>query len=292
MVLAACDRAETPPRYAVTLDVAPLIRQLDAETTLDADEAAEQLAHLGEPVIATLEAALATEPKPIRLGLLEALAQMESPRALAVIARVAHEDGDPEVRGNAVLKLGESAQASVGPALEVALNDPSPLVSHTAAVVCGALCTTPAAIDRMIDIALGALPDVELLRMRGCVARLLESHDAAAVRHAHDRLLERTAIILASSESIDRRARAALFAMQAGASDAEPVLAAAILQSTSTGLQTAALHELAKHGTAASVPTLERLVRAQKVPGGALLALQSIAARGVPEASAALAAVK
>src|SRR5690348_12141412 len=49
-----------PPPYTVTIDVSPLVRQLGGD---DADDAAERLAHLGEPVLAALEAALRAEPK-------------------------------------------------------------------------------------------------------------------------------------------------------------------------------------------------------------------------------------
>jgi HEAT repeat protein len=281
--------APTTSPYTATLDVSALVRQLDTEETFDADEAAAKLAGLGEPVLPALEAALAREGETIRVGIVEALGQMESPRALEVLARVARSDPAPVVRGSAVLALGQSGEASVRPALEAALADPSIMASGTAAVVCGGICTTPAAIDRLVEIALGPLPEAELSRMRGSFARLLDG-DPAAASHARECLRARAPEALDPSRPLLERARIAMFAMQAGVAGMEPVLVDAVRSGSATGARTAALETLARLGSAAAVPALEAAAHEPETAVAALRALQAIAARGIPEATAALAA--
>jgi HEAT repeat protein len=291
--VAACGDSSKPAAgrapYTATIDVSALVRQLGSEETFDADEAAERLAGLGDAVVPALEGALATEGKPVRLGIVDALGPMESARAGEVLARIARSDPEPEVRGMAVLKLGEGAAPAARPALEAALADASALVSQTAAVACGALCTTPAAIDRMIDVALESLPDTDLPRMRASLGRLLAGPDREAARYAHDRLVARTAAILASAAPLDARGRAAIFAMQVDVPGMEPTLVEVVRSARSTMLRTAALETVARTGSAAAVAPLEEALRDPTVAVAAAGALRSIAARGVPEATAALA---
>lgn len=281
--------APSPGPYTATIDVSALVRQLGAEETFDADEAAERLAQMGDAVIPPLDAALAKEGKTIRLGVVETLGQMESPRAFESLARVARSDPEPEVRATAVMRLGESGKAEARRVLEAALDDPSPMVGETAAVACGALCTSRTAIDRMLGIALETIPEADLPRVRASLGRLLGGPDHEAARYAHDRIVARTSAILTGAAPLEVRARAAMIAMQADVPGTEPILVEAVRRSSDTTLRTAALQTLARSGTAAAVPPLAEAMQDPSIAVAAAGALQAIAARGVPEATAALA---
>jgi HEAT repeat protein len=259
--VSACGDSSTP--YVATIDLSRLIRRLDPDApgggddAVDADEAVERLTALGDGAVPTLETALAKEGKPIRLGIVEVLSGIETDRANDALARIARADPEPEVRASALLRLGATGGKAARPALEAGLDDPSPVVNQTAAVTCAALCTSPAAIDHMLDIALDTLPDAELARMRGSLAALLAGPDRTAAGYAHDRLVARTAAILAGTATPDARARAAIFAMLAGMPGMEPILAETVRSSSNTMLRTEALHVLQRAGaTSSTAPTL------------------------------------
>src|SRR5262245_16967071 len=127
----ACGDASKPPKYVVTIDVSGSIRRLDPDAPGDgdADEAAERLAGAGDVVVPTLESALAQEGQPVRLGIVEVLAAIESDRADEVLARVGGTDPVPEVRATALLRLGATGKPLARRALESGLDDPAPVVN-------------------------------------------------------------------------------------------------------------------------------------------------------------------
>src|SRR5262245_59949968 len=98
------------------------------------------------------------------------------------------------------------------------------MVRQTAAVACGAFCTSPASIDRIVDMGLGEIPGAELGRLRRTLIALMSGTDQDAAAHAREVITKRTKAILGGDAPIDARARAALMAADAGATDVEPVL--------------------------------------------------------------------
>jgi HEAT repeat protein len=289
-----CGKVDEPTteidrRYVLEVDLGPTIKQLAAEEQADIDEATERLASFGDPVVPVLERALATEPDPIKLAIIDALSQIDTAPAFTALIAVGRHATDPEVRATALLRLGENGWAPARPALEAALGDPSPMVAQTAAIACGALCTTPAAIDTIIDMALRDMADVELGRVRVSIGRLLAGPDQAAATHARETIQRRTAPILASTAPLEARTRAALLAADAGVPDVEPVLLAAARDGENGMLRIAAITWLGKSGGPAGIPVLEAGLQDRNTAQAAALALQAASGRGVQEAKDALA---
>jgi len=291
LAAAACDRSGggTESRYATTLDLAPTIAQLGAEEQADVDEASEKLAGLGDVAVPALEAAVASEPRPIQLAALETLGQIGSPRAdAALIAIATRPTDDEEIRATALLHLGENGHPAARSILEAALEQPSATVSQTAAVACGALCTSPAAIDRIIEIGIHDVPDAEVVRIRTTLSALFTGPDKAAAAHAREAVRTRTAPILAGDGPLALRTRAALFAADDGVPDVEPVLLAAAADPGNVVLRAAAIQWLGRYGSSAAVPILGDMLQKRELTQPVALALQAMVARGIPEAKAVI----
>jgi HEAT repeat protein len=290
----ACTGDAPPPasstsRYTVVLDLTDSIAKLGADDAVD--EAVEHIAQMGPAAVPALQTALAREGTAIRLAVIQVLEQIDGAEALGVLAHVAAGDAEPQVRATAVLALGDRSDAAVRPALESALADGVTSVRQTAAVACGARCTSIAAVDRMIDIALGDFPETDLPRMRASLARLLAGTDRDAAGHARTRLVERTTPMLEAAGPLDTRARAALFATLVEAPASEAVLVETVRESKNVGLRTAAIGALTQDGTAAAVSALAAGANDPLVNAALVRVLRAIAARNVPEAKDALARI-
>jgi HEAT repeat protein len=292
-VLLGCGDPPPEPaasRYAVTVDLGPTIAQLGAEEQADVDEALERLATIGDPAVPALEDAASHERQGVRLAAVEALAQIDSAAATAALVQIASRNDDPETRATALLHLGTAQRAEGKAALESALRDPAPMVSQTAGVACGALCTSPAAVGRLVDLALDEVSDADLGRMRASLRRLLAGQDQAASVRARNLIRTRTAVILGAAGPIERRVRAAFLAADAGAEDVEAVIIEALRDSTSVTLRAEAAQWLGRSGTAAAVPALRAAVHDRTIAAAGALGLQAMASRGVPGAKEAIAA--
>jgi HEAT repeat protein len=290
VLASGCERTPSEPaavadrRYVLEIDLGPTIAQLAADEQSDVDEAVERLAGYGDAVVPVLERALARESRPVQLALVDTLTQIESERAFGVLVGLASASRDAELRATALLRLGERGWSPARPALEAALNDPSDMVRRTAAVACGAVCTSPAAIDRIVELGLRDVPDVELGRVRASLARLMDGSDHDAAGYARETVRARTAPLLAADAPTDLQARAALLAADVGAPDVERPLLAVAAGSKNLALRAAAFQWLGRSGTAAAVPVLEAGLREATIRSAAALALQAQVARGIPEA--------
>lgn len=283
-----CDSARNEDGYGVQVDLTATIAQLGAEQQVDIDAAVEKLASLGDVAVPALEKAVATEPQPIALAAIEALGQMESPRADAALITVATKHDDEETRATAILKLGEGARPSARPVIEAALGDPSPVVSQTAALACGALCTSPSAIDRLVELGLRGVPDTDFARLRSTLVSLLRIPDQAAATHTRERIRSETATVFGGTTAPDLRARAALLAADAGATDVEPEIAVAATGNNPT-LRLTAIQWLGRSGSAVGVPALVEALGKRPTRGAAAIALREAASRGIEGAQAAIA---
>jgi len=279
----ACDRGGDS--YTVAVDLRPDIQALAAEEQSDADDAVERLAAHGDAAVPALVQASATEAMPIKLGALDALAHIGTRRALAALTDIAMRPGDPEVRATALLRLGEDGGEAGRVALEAGLADPAPMVRQTAAVACGAVCTSPESIERIVEVGLGDLPDNELGRLRGTLGQLLARTDEVGTR-TRQIVRARTEAVLAAGGSLDAGTRAALLAADAGRDDVEAILLDATRSAGSIALRVAAMQWLGRSGSAAAVPVLQGALGDRTVAAGAALALQAMARRGVVEAKA------
>lgn len=286
LVVAACGRSDG--HYATAVDLRLTIAQLGAEEQADVDSAIDRLVGFGDAAVPALETAVAKEPKPIGINAVEALGRIGSPAADAVLVTVATKHDDPEMRANALLRLGEGGRPTARPVLEAALSDPAPMASQTAALACGSLCTSPAAIDRIVDMGIDGVSDTDLGRLRGTLKQLLTGPDQAAATHARETIRQRTAPILAGDAPIERKTRAALMAADTGGPDVEPVLMTAAARSNSVVLRASAMQWLGRSGSPAAVPVLEASLGDASVRTGAAMALQAMVVRGVPEAKAAV----
>ena len=285
----ACDRSRDESRYAVEVDLAPTIAQLGAEEQADVDDAVERLAGLGDAAVPALERAVTTEQRPIALAAIEALGQIGTPRSDTALMAVATRQTDGELQATALLRLGEGGRPTARPILEAALVNSSTMVSHTAAIACGTVCASPAAIDRIVDIGLREVPDVDLGRIRVTLVRLLKGTDQTAATRTREAIVTRTAPILAAADAPpDLRTRAALMAADAGVPDLEPVLLAAARDPKNAVLRAAAVQWLGRNGTAAAVPLLQSMLETQTLTQPVALALQAMVARNVPEAKAVI----
>jgi len=284
LVVVGCDRSDQ--RYVAATDLGPMIAQLGADEQMDVDEAAERLAGIGGPAVPALESAIARESHTVALGAIDALSQVGSERAVTALVNVARTQTDAELRATALLKLGEGGHAAARPVLEEALGDGSEMVRQTAAVACGALCTSPAAIDRIVDMGLGDMPAVELGRLQLTLVQLMAGEDQAAAAYAREVIRKRTKPILGGEASVDARTRAALIAADGGATDVEPVLVEIAGGSGPLILRLAAIQWLGGHGTAAGVPVLGAALQDRTTAPAAAIALQALASRGVGEARA------
>jgi len=113
-------------------DIRGLIRLLDHG---DADvqwRAADALGTMGEPACDPLMRILDYPRMHVRLGAIEALADIRSPRAVDELVRKLEHDPDDEVRWAASLALGQIGDMRAVPALEKALRDEDRYVRYGA----------------------------------------------------------------------------------------------------------------------------------------------------------------
>lgn len=287
LAAAGCGGGNEPPAapdpYRVVIDVAPLIRAF-GEDTASADEAGEQLAHLGVPAVPALAAALAREPRDVRVKAVEVLATIAEPATVPPLMAAARDDADADVRADALRALGSIGDPRARALLEERLDDPDLTVRVGAIMGCAPLCTSEAAIARLTTIALDPAQPAVALTAQTTLGRLrAQGGDvAAAVEKARGGQRD-----LATA---DARALAALLAADVDAATADPALVAA-LPAASPMLQRRILWRLGAGADAPAVPAVAALLASDdpNVRLYACDALAKLAGRGVAPAGAALA---
>ncbi|MCW5893008.1 MAG: HEAT repeat domain-containing protein [bacterium] len=215
VALAGCggDASPPPDPYRVVIDVGPQIRAF-GEDTASADEAGDQLAQLGVPVIPALAAALGREPRDVRVKAVEVLAAIEAPESVPPLLAAARDDADPDVRADALRALGVLADPRARPLLEERLADPDPTVRVGAIMGCATLCTSEAAVARLTDVALDPTQPAVALAARTTLAQLrTQGGEVAAVA-------ERARLAPRQGSTPDGRALAALLASDSHAAAA------------------------------------------------------------------------
>lgn len=209
--------------YVLQLDLRADVRALGSDDPFISESSAERLVALGEPVLPVLAAALEREDAATRAGVVDVLRQIPGPGAAASLRRAAR-DPDPTVRADALMALGLRGQSEGRDAVAAALADRDPSVRRAAALACSSLCATPAALARLVDLAIAdpdgspALASLETIvadeRRRAAATAAIEAGALPALteprRGEHERL------------------QAALTVALIGRAEAVPLLAAAL----------------------------------------------------------------
>lgn len=291
-LLAGCAPEPASGPYVVTLDLEPTLAQLGADAPEERDAAVERLAALGSAAVPVLTRA-AGDPRPgVAEGAVEALGAASDPTAAAALARIAAGGFAPAVRAAALAALASDGEETlVRAALEDALASGDPVVQLTAAGLCGSRCTSPAATERLVALALAdGTPPGEALRARTSVERLLAAADAEVAGRTQTLVAARVPARLASAGSDDERAVAGLLGLEVGVPGAEAAVATAAARSANVGIRLAAVRALGTHGGPPAVGVVAAALDRPGVHAAALEALRRLSARGVAEAATVLAA--
>src|SRR5262249_4389175 len=250
----ACSRPESEHPYRVTIDLAPEIQALGSDDLFESDPAESKIVALGPAALPALRLALEREPPAVRAGVVGALAKLDTPETVPLLVAAARDPAE-EVRSAAIDALGGLGAAPGREAVEAALDDPSARVRLAAARTCAALCSSPAALARLVEIALDdeAFPTTSWARasLRALLGRDAEAR-AAASRAALARL--------AAADSIEARGRAGLLLADLGDPAGSAALAEAGQRATTIQLRLYAIFTLGDVGDAASVPALAGLL--------------------------------
>src|SRR5437867_4248020 len=92
-------------------------------------------------------------PPAVRVGVVETLARLHTPETAPLLVTAAHDPAE-DVRSAAIDALGGLREVRGREAVEAALDDPSARVRLFAARACAALCSSPGALARLVEIAL------------------------------------------------------------------------------------------------------------------------------------------
>jgi HEAT repeat protein len=124
-------------------DIRGLIRLLDHGNSDIQWRAADTLGTMGEPACDPLFRILDFPKVNVRLGAIEALGDIKSPRSVDNLIRKLKDDTDNEVRWAAALALGQIGDPRAEPALKEALRDPDRYVRFGAVISLQMLCWEP-----------------------------------------------------------------------------------------------------------------------------------------------------
>ena len=288
LLSAACGLRRPGDPYRVTVDVGPWMKQLATDDELDRVEARGRLEALGEAGFPALRAGLHREPPSARVGICEALWRVAGPEAVPILIEAAH-DTNPDVRQQALLGLGHIGDLRGRPTVEAGLDDPSSPVRLAAALSCRApdLCVSPAALARLVDIAIHDDIPTSLWAHAALVHIMGRGGEPAKIVQAD---IERTAVPAVATGSLDERARAAILASDIGNAAGAKVLNEAATKASNPQLRQQAILALGRVGDASAVPVLAGLLRQPdtETSNYSYQALTSASARGIPEAQHAL----
>jgi HEAT repeat protein len=285
LVLAACARARDP--YVVAVDVAPWLQALGSEDVTVSDAARARLLTLGPAVLPALAAALDREPPAVRTGVVDVLSRLEGADTLPLLLRAAHDTAD-EVRFQALLALALVRDPRARPVVEGALADPVARVRCAAAGACAAVCASPAAIARLVEMALDDEPFSNAAAARRSLEHVLADPQGARAALARDAIAAHARPVLDRDAGVARRARAALLVADAGDAAGSAALVDALRPGVETHLRLSALYALGTVGDGAAVAAIVPLLDEAGPQPYAVDALRRMAERGVAEAAKAL----
>jgi HEAT repeat protein len=285
----SCGKPSEPAdAYSVTLDVGPWIEALGSDDLFESEPALDRLVALGPAAIAPLEAALEREGPAVRAGAVNTLGQIALPECVPPLIRAAR-DPDQEVRAEALTTLGRLGDERAREAVESALHDPAPVVVQAAAAACGVLCRSPAALRRLVEVALSSETTAGALAARNGIRVILAGSDTDQNAALREVLIELAVPLLQADAPAMQRARAALLAADAGDSRAIPWLVEAVKMEEAPLLRLQAVLTLGSMADPAAVNALLQVTRAESgaLAAAACQALGQLAKREVRGASRA-----
>ena len=250
--------ADDPSPYIIRLDLSGDIRDLGSDDPFVADPAADHLVALGTVALPALAAALSREPPATRAAVVEVLQEIAGKQSTALLV-TAVGDADPTVRAEALLALGLRGARSAQAVVEEHLGDPDPTAQRAAILACHSVCASPAALDRLTELALRgpqAQPAQQSLRS------IVTGRDAARTTMARS-AIERLALPVLTQDTADpaERANAALLAALIGRREAVPVLARLSTQAPTTATRVAAIMALGGVADPSAVAALTPLLQ-------------------------------
>jgi HEAT repeat protein len=289
----ACDSAprELNP-YVVEVNVTEWIQALESDDLFVSEPAIDGLVALGPNVIPALEAAFERENAPTRRGVAEVLQQIDSPKATDLLLH-ATDDPDEEVRIKAIGAIATSGDERAVPIIERALNDPSPAVYTAAVDACAAACRSPAALRRIVEIALHDEPFVRISISRRSIRYILRQEVGGRGQAARDAISSIAVPLLESASNRQERLRAALLVADLHDTAALPALHEAlerpmegVAPSVNEQMQIQVIAALGEVGNQESVAVLrDKGARDGLLQQLACRTLEQLAKRGVAEAA-------
>jgi len=284
-LLAACGGGDP---YRVETSLASAIRALGSADIDESEAAAERILAFGRAALPALDRALAREGPAIRKGVIEVLERYERDSEIAgLVVRTAAHDSDVAVRATALRTLSGYADPRARAVVEAALFDAEPQIRMEAAAACAELCVSPAALARLVELALheAALPAA--VAARGAAIRILAGGDSTRSQALRLAIGAQVGAALAAPDPATAL-RAALLASDVGDPSGRAILARALGEDIPALLRLQATHALGTIGTSAEIPALVALQRQPGLAEYAYDALRRLAEREVVGASEAL----
>lgn len=250
--------------YEVCVDVTEDIRNVGSDDLFDSEPAADRLDALGAAAWPVLLRALEKEGPAVREGIVGVLASATDPddTVRQGLGRVARSDPAEAVRAVAVPALRKLAGKESVEVVVAALGDPSPAVRREAITACTGICTSDAALERLVELALTDEPLPNALQARrvlwgltseGREAGIVEKIRAGAVAESEPGKGSGT-------ESAERRALlAALLLAELGDDSRLDTVARAIRSDQPVALRIHAVHAIGRLGGVDRVPLVAKL---------------------------------
>lgn len=246
--------SESP--YVIRLDLRADIRALGSDDPFVSEPAADHLTALGSIALPALAAALRSEPPAIRVGVVGVLLQIREEEATRLLIEAA-DDREPAVRADALLDLGLRRDDAGAAVVERHLSDPDRHARRSAALACNAVCASPAALARLVEIA---LRDSEAASAQQSLRTIVAGADTTRAAAARAAIEQQTLPLLAAADGDPVvRANAAITAAVAGRREAVPVLLDVARHEPKPGLRSPAVLALGGISDPAASAALARL---------------------------------
>jgi hypothetical protein len=282
-----CTRRIGPNPYVVEVNLQPEITALGSEDLLESEPALERIASLGPAVVPALDAALLHEATAVRVGVVEALGQIDDPRIIPLLVRTAGDAGDVEVRYVALQGLGARGDPQAAPVVEAALGDPDPKIRLAAASACAVLCASPTALAALVE---GTLQDPwpNFVAGRISLVGILAGRGRAGAEDGRAAIEAMALPVIGGGGLADEEGRAALLASDIGDASGAQSLARLVGDAANPALRLYAIHALGTVGSGEAVRPLARQLSDPAAAAYACDALNRMANRGVVGARTAL----
>jgi HEAT repeat protein len=163
----------------------------------------------------------------VRVGVVEVLSRLRTPECVPLLLRVAADDAEADVRYEALQEIGAVADPRARAVVEAALDDPAPKVRLAAAKGCAQLCTSPAALARLVRIAVADQPFPNAIWARASLVRMLAEKDGERAAQARAAIEDGARPVLGGTAPLEERARAGLLLAELGDAGGAAALAEA-----------------------------------------------------------------